>query len=260
MLKFDETTAHLLEEAYQGADVMRRRRANFDALGPIAGDHVLDLGCGNGLLTLELARAVGPSGHVTGIDRSAAMLAAARDRCAGRGNISLIEGVADALALETGRIDRAVVLQVMEYFSDRRASLLELHRVLRPGGRLAIGDIHWDTLAWHSADMKRMARMIEIWDGHLAERRLPALLPTELRDCGFRVEDMQPLTLCDITLRPDGIARMMMVLMRNYAIKTGGLSEPQAEAWYQEQQDLAAAGQFFFSITHFVTTATARAG
>lgn len=77
MLKFDEDTARLLEDAYQGADVSRRRRAAFDALMPAPGEQLLDLGCGNGLLTLELARAVGPAGHVTGLDASPQMLEAA---------------------------------------------------------------------------------------------------------------------------------------------------------------------------------------
>ncbi len=257
MLEFGAATARILDEAYQGADVSRRRRANFDALAPAAGEHVLDLGCGNGLLTLELARAVGPQGHVTGIDPSPDMLATARARCQGRDNVTLIEGRAADLPLDTAGVDKAVALQVMEYFDNRTPALRELHRVLRPGGRLVIGDIHWDSLVWHSADAARMARMTEIWDGHLAERRLPALLPHELRRCGFAVRHLHPVPFCDIALRPDGIARMMMVLMRDYAIARGGPAAAEARAWFREQEELAAAGRFFFSITHFVVTATA---
>jgi len=57
MLKFDEDTARLLEIAYQGGDVSRRRRIAFDALNLSEGDTVVDIGCGNGLLTEEIARA-----------------------------------------------------------------------------------------------------------------------------------------------------------------------------------------------------------
>ena len=46
MLQFDEETARLLEIAYQGADVTRRRRMAFDALHLAAGDVVVDIGCG----------------------------------------------------------------------------------------------------------------------------------------------------------------------------------------------------------------------
>ncbi|SFU17662.1 methyltransferase domain-containing protein [Sedimentitalea nanhaiensis] len=258
MLKFDAATAQILEEGYQGADVSRRRRASFDALSPCGGERILDLGCGNGLMTLELARAVGSRGHVTGVDPSPDMMAVARTRCEGRDNVTLLQGAAADLPLKSDQFDKAIVLQVMEYFDDRTPCLHELHRVLRPGGRLVIGDIHWDTLAWHSSDMDRMTRMIDVWDAHLAERRLPALLPSELRTCGFAVDHLHPESLCDITLRPDGLARMMMILIRNYAISSGGIPESEARAWFQEQQDLARSGQFFFAITHFVVTATAR--
>lgn len=75
MLQFDETTTKLLEIAYQGGDVTRRRRMAFDALHLSDGDTVVDIGCGNGLLTEEIARAIGQSGHVIGVDPSADMRA-----------------------------------------------------------------------------------------------------------------------------------------------------------------------------------------
>ena len=70
MLKFDAETTKILDDAYQGADITRRRQASFDALTPIPGETIIDIGCGNGLLTGELARAVGPKGRVIGIDPS----------------------------------------------------------------------------------------------------------------------------------------------------------------------------------------------
>ena len=81
MLKFDAETAKLLDIAYQGADITRRRQATFDALKPAPGETILDIGCGNGLLTAELARAVGPSGRIIGIDPSSDMMVAAKERC-----------------------------------------------------------------------------------------------------------------------------------------------------------------------------------
>ncbi|WP_082643624.1 methyltransferase domain-containing protein [Ruegeria denitrificans] len=73
MLKFDAETTRLLEIAYQGAELTRRRQASFDALRPAPGETILDVGCGNGMLTAELARAVGSDGYVIGIDPSADM-------------------------------------------------------------------------------------------------------------------------------------------------------------------------------------------
>ncbi|NSY38379.1 methyltransferase domain-containing protein [Leisingera sp. ANG59] len=255
MLQFDEETTRVLEDAYQGADICRRRRANFDALAPQPGERILDLGCGNGLLTLELARAVGPAGHVAGLDASPDMLAAARQRLEGRANTTLTESDAASLPFEPESFNKAVSVQVFEYITSRRPALRALHRVLQPDGRLVIGDIHWDTLAWNSDNAARMQRLLDIWDAHTAERAIPARLPEELRACGFAVEALQPLTICDTSLRPDGLAAMMIRLIRAYAVESGATDTDDAAAWAQEQEELAAEGRFFFSLTHFVCTA-----
>lgn len=255
MLQFNEDTARILEDAYQGADTTRRRRASFDALAPAPGDRVLDLGCGNGLLTLDLSRAVGDTGHVLGLDPSADMLDLARARCSDRGNVAFLEGHAEALPCDENSLDGAVSLQVFEYFDDMRPPLAELSRALKPGGRLVIGDMHFDTLTWHSDQPARMAEMCRIWDRHLACRDVPARLPALLAEAGFRAGSTTPLAFCDTQLRPDGLAAMMICLMTAYAVQTGALPEPEAQAWAQEQQELACAGRFFFSLTHFVCQA-----
>ena len=77
MLKFDDATTKLLEIAYKGSDISLRRRKAFDALHLAEGDTVVDIGCGNGLLAEEIARAVGATGRVIGIDPSEDMRAPA---------------------------------------------------------------------------------------------------------------------------------------------------------------------------------------
>lgn len=78
MLKFDAEITRILNNAYEGADLTRRRQASFDALKPSPGDTIIDIGCGNGLLTAELARAVGPTGKIIGVDPSEDMLKAGK--------------------------------------------------------------------------------------------------------------------------------------------------------------------------------------
>lgn len=255
MLEFDAATRRILDRSYAGSDVVRRRLENFRALDPKPGERVLDLGCGSGFLTAEIARAVGDAGHVLGVDPSPDMRAGAEENCAGFGKVQIAAGDAGAIPAEDGAFDKIVSLQVFEYLDDVPTALAEVSRVLRPGGRLVVGDWHWDCFAWHSADPSRMARMMASWDEHLAERCVPALLPALMSDAGFTFGESRAVPFTDTCLRADGMANMMLHLMAGYARQNGHLPETEIAAWKAEQEELARAGRFFFSLTHFVTVA-----
>jgi ubiquinone/menaquinone biosynthesis C-methylase UbiE len=108
------------------------------ALSP--GEAVLDVACGPGSATRLAAERVGSSGRVLGCDFSAAMLTLARAKAAPAGSAPLeyAEAPADSLPVEAESFDAAVCQQGLQFFPDRPAALRELHRVLRPGGRLGI--------------------------------------------------------------------------------------------------------------------------
>ena len=251
MLQFDEETTRLLEIAYQGADVTRRRRMAFDALHLAAGDVVVDIGCGNGLLTQELARAVGPSGRVVGVDPSADMRARALERSADYPAVAIEDGLADALPLQDGEADKAVAVQVLEYLADIPAAMREAHRVLRRGGRFVAVDTGFETLDWFSEDEVRMQRVQAAWDKHYAQPRVPALWPTLCKDAGFTAVEVEPFTFCDTSLKPDGIAFMLLHLKSRYAADNGHVPQEEAHAWFDEQVRLAKEGRFFFSLTYY---------
>jgi demethylmenaquinone methyltransferase/2-methoxy-6-polyprenyl-1,4-benzoquinol methylase len=116
----------------------RERAADRAGLSP--GDSALDVCCGTGDLTLELASRLSPGGHVVGCDFSEPMLDLAREKSAAHG----VDGVrfewADALSLpyDAGRFDAATVGFGVRNFADRDRGLREMARVLRPGGRLVV--------------------------------------------------------------------------------------------------------------------------
>ena len=99
MIQFDAATARLLENAYRGRDVVKRRLATLEALAPEAGDTIVDVGSGPGYLTVELARAVGEAGEVIAVDPSADMRRAAASQCNGFANVRILDGTANELPL-----------------------------------------------------------------------------------------------------------------------------------------------------------------
>ena len=94
----------------------------------------LDVGCGSGVFTALLAERAAPA-ELHGIDRSAAMLAHARDRL--RENVQLHEGDATALPFPAARFDAAVMPLVIVFLDDAARAVAEMRRVVRAGGMVA---------------------------------------------------------------------------------------------------------------------------
>ena len=109
----------------------------------VAGEEVLDLGCGAGMDSLLAARLVGPDGFVYGVDLAPGMAAAARCAVAAAGlqNIDIRHGAAEHLPLPSSSIDVALVNGLFNLAPEKSAVALELARVVRLGGRLVGAEI-----------------------------------------------------------------------------------------------------------------------
>lgn len=99
---------------------------------------VADLGCGTGSVARRLA---GYVGRVIAVDNSPEMLAAARARCAGVGNVEVVEGELSALPIEAGRCDGALLVLSLTYAQEPAVVIAEAARVLRAGGKLVLVDL-----------------------------------------------------------------------------------------------------------------------
>ncbi|MCG6904293.1 MAG: methyltransferase domain-containing protein [Rhodobacter sp.] len=106
-----------------------------DAAGLCAGQAVLDVACGTGVLTREAAGRVRPGGTVSGLDCNDGMLAVARRHDAA---VDWRTGQAEDLPFADGAFDAVVSQFGLMFFEDRNAAIAEMWRVLRPGGHLAV--------------------------------------------------------------------------------------------------------------------------
>lgn len=126
------------------------------------GERVVDVGCGAGLDSLIAARMVGPEGQVIGVDMTAPMLEKARRSAAASGltNVEFREGYAEALPVSGAWADVVISNGALNLMPDKDAALREMARVLKPGGRLQIGDILVRKAVPNSAK-----RQIDLWTG-----------------------------------------------------------------------------------------------
>ncbi|HEV2120929.1 MAG TPA: class I SAM-dependent methyltransferase [Candidatus Bathyarchaeia archaeon] len=105
---------------------------------PVRGESVLDVACGTGIVARLAAQHSGPMGKVVGLDLNPSMLTVARSASAGTESIEWREGNAMALPFSDKTFDLVLCQQGLQFFPDRLASSKEMHRVLVPGGRLAL--------------------------------------------------------------------------------------------------------------------------
>jgi ubiquinone/menaquinone biosynthesis C-methylase UbiE len=255
-LQFDSATAKSLEKAYRKRDMVRRRRLVREALGAAPGERILDVGCGPGFYVRELLDEVGETGSVLAVDASPDMLALARARCEGHGNVMFESGNAVALPADGGQFDAALCVQVMEYVPDPPAALAEMHRVLRPGGRVIIWDTDWATVWWHSADPDRMRRVLAAWDEHLVHPSLPRALGAHLRGAGFTDVAVTGHSFATVDYDTESFAVAMLGMVADFVPGRGGVTGDEVAAWKAEQRDRAERGEFFFEGTQFCFTAT----
>jgi ubiquinone/menaquinone biosynthesis C-methylase UbiE len=156
-------------------------RTLFDRARVVSGEHVIDIGCGCGETTAELAQRVGPSGEVLGVDISAPMLARARERAPA--NLPVRFALADATvhAFEPGRADLLFSRFGVMFFADPPLSFRNLRSALRRDGRLTF-------VCWREP-RRNPWMMLPLQEAYKHVPRLPEVGPEEPGPFAFAREE-----------------------------------------------------------------------
>lgn len=137
------------------------------------GSYVVDAGCGPGLWTPMLARAIGSKGHVTGVDISPAALVTAQQRLRGKWYQRITQyrqGLLEALPIDAARADVVFSANVSQYLPDPVATLAAMGRSLKRGGRLVVKDIDFGTMRFYNFDPVLQAKVFQAREHWESER------------------------------------------------------------------------------------------
>jgi SAM-dependent methyltransferase len=227
--------ADRLELRAKSPDEIEARAAYLGLLEVAEGDRVLDVGCGSGVVTREIARRVGPSGCAVGVDPSPALLAIARDlaEVEGLGNrVELHEGSALALPFADGAFDVAIAVTALSHTPGAEGAIPEMARVVRAGGRMGVFDLDTDMTSVTHPDRALTRRIIaaasdaNAVDGWLS-RRLPLLFVRaglqHVRVRGFFPLDMDPR----------GFYAGLAERAADSALKVGAITESECRDWLE---------------------------
>ncbi|HSE93563.1 MAG TPA: methyltransferase domain-containing protein, partial [Methylomirabilota bacterium] len=252
--------AALLELRARDPAQVSARACYLELVGVTPGSRVLDVGCGSGAVTRDVARRVRPAGRVVGLDPGPGFLAIAAELVEREGLADVVElrlGDARALPFADAEFDVALAVTTLAHVPDGERALPELVRVVRPGGRVGIFDLDGDGAILAHPDRTLTRRIVAassdhiMVDGWLA-RRLPALLAASgLEDIGVRA-------FTPVERDPAGFYARLAERRAAVAVQAGAITVDEQREWLAALRAEQAAGRFLGGQTHLFVWGTRR--
>lgn len=233
-----------LERRAQAADEIAARDVYLGLLDIAAGDRVLDVGCGSGVVTREIARRVGSRGLAVGLDPSPALLAAARELAEKAGfadRMEFREGDALRLPVPDRSFDVVVSVTVLSHVPKGEDAIPEFVRVLRPGGRLGVFDFDADMTVVTHPDRALTRRIVTAASDAMAVngwlvRQLPSLFQ------GAGLVDVRARGFFPLETELQSFYANLAERCAEVAVKTGAITEFEGHAWLDAFREQAAQG------------------
>ncbi|SFL43853.1 methyltransferase domain-containing protein [Shimia aestuarii] len=246
---YNEEMAAQQERMARTKDMVHQRSELMRVLSPRTGEHILELGSGNGIFARELVDCVGASGRVVGLDSSEAINAMAQHLCP-QGEFLL--GDAQSLPFEDATFDAVVAAQLFCFLGDVDQALREAFRVLRPGGRIVILDTDWDTLVWRNNKPDLMSRMLVAYRTVYADAHLPKSLGQRLISSGFSNVTTESFVVLNTDFGDDTYAKQTAGFATAIMEGSPDFSAEEQMSWLEDQQLLDQSQGFFFSLNRYV--------
>lgn len=224
------------------AEVHRLRVEAEARLQVAKGGKVLDVGCGIGGATFRIADHVtGPTGLAAGIDISQAMVGVAQQRAAQRPELAFRVGDAGAIPYPDGYFDAARSERVFLYLPDRLATIREMMRVTRPGGRVVLMDTDVDCTAIYSNNPALARKMTSLMAASLPNPYSGRELPSLAKQAGLKNVTSEVLGV----KTPYEFLKLAMPDSLYGAAEKGLCGRQEVDEFLAGQAELHARGDFF---------------
>jgi SAM-dependent methyltransferase len=248
-------------------DIDRERHAAYDqilafhpAMEPLLrpldlkpGLRVLDLGSGPGHTTLELARRVGPTGLVVGVDINAEFVARASARAREQKlPAEFVQSAFPPLKFAAGSFDRVWCKNVLEYVDSAADTVAEMARVAASGGVVVAVDSDWEMIALEiGAEMRELSDRVLAASKSIAlkEPRIGRQLYGHFGAAGLKEVKVEIFSGGDTVGRS---LPMLRASFARYALDSGRISAAEVERWLTAVNAAIAAGKFLFVLPQFV--------
>ena len=254
-LKKQSTEAEELEKSYQLPEIVRQRQHTLNRLSVKRGEQILDVGCGVGFLSYEIALQTGDSGRVSGIDQNSEMIRHASNRCESLRNTEFSEANAEDLPFPKESFDAACCTQVLLYVNDVAQVLSGIRRVLKPAGRIIIVETDWRGVVLNSDYDSITRKIFSAWDAAVPSPNLPVRLGPLLVDNGFCNVDVEPIPILNTEYTPSQFSHGMMNWITRNALKKGVITKEQSQKWLDDLDEKGKSGNYFFCVNRFLFSA-----
>lgn len=246
--------ATALEERAQALDQVQVNAALMNALAPVAGEQILEVGCGSGVLCRQVAPSVVPGVKITGVDISPEFLKIAQGYADDAGLSDSIQwgaGQAEVLPFQDASFDVVFAARLFLHVSNPQAILNEMVRVLRPGGRMVVMDWDFDTVALDHSNRDLTRRLLhwrcdhhggDNWSGRQLWGRMAA---TEL-------VNVKAVPIVSVAHYENDSLTLSLFKAAQVALDGGAISPDEYDTWVDELKSSLAAGSFFASIVYFI--------